>query len=299
MSKINFITLISCLVLIGCTEQKEIGLSDKKKEEIRNFSTQLTKNINRFDLEMFEKNCGYNGFKSIISGQSTVKKSILDHIFLYQIKPKFKFQILSLIHNIREENGTASILKLEHLQSHSELTLLIEYKRSFDFIKYRIEFYDDKLVFTDVFSFADDQWYSDRILNERDLSSRYKQAIGEKGKILWHIDRFRNGDTLDIRSSLYRVPTSRINGNWLSLKKLYLAKSLGDSVYAKVLQDENKNNGSTYIKYIHNQYFDSTNVRSNYNLISKEVGTSERLETLIQSNYKWKTITNDENEYAD
>ena len=56
------------------------------------------------------------------------------------------------------------------------------------------------------------------------------------------------GDTLEALYSLYDIPETHQLGNGLSIRKLNLAYTLGDSVYANVLATEYDKNKSLYIK---------------------------------------------------
>ncbi len=105
-------------------------------------------------------------------------------------------------------------------------------------------------------------------------------------------ERLRLGDTLEALNYLYDIPESRQTGNWLTFKKLYLAQSLGDAIYSSVLGTEFENNKSLYVKYLYHLYFsDSSDLETVYSILSKEIGESVTLDSLISACPKTRKST--------
>ena len=193
-------------------------------------------------------------------------------------------------------------MRLDHYDSYSELILLLTFKGVYDFFKYRIEFIKNDPNLTDFYHYTDNLWYSEKVINMLRMNSKYDAFSDQRhqanGAIRASEQALIIGDTLEALYSLYDIPETHQEGNWLILRKLNLAITLGDSVLADVMATEHKNNKSLYMNYLYNYYFgDTATLKSTYELLAAELGESETLDSLITEGYLWNVESKDNNSY--
>jgi hypothetical protein len=267
------------LLVLSCknSDKSEFQLlTEEEKTKIESLSHRLITSINEFDFSVVNNHWSNEAFKERVSNITGTQKSVFEHIFEKDLKRTIKVGNLSIIHLINSNQGKASFLKLEHLKDHSELTLLLTFNSSFNFLKYRFQIVKGKPALCDFYQFADNLWYSEKIINSLRLASKSEERL-----IL--------GDTLEALNYLYDIPESHQTGNWLTFKKLNLAQSLGDTIYSSVLVTEFENNKSLYVKYLYHLYFsDSSDLETVYSILSKEIGESVTLDSLISSRSYWE-----------
>lgn len=281
--------------LFACSEPKKPDraiLTPEQQSEIESISNELINSINGFEFSVIN-NCWNNeAFKERVSTHlNKPQKSLLNHIFEKDLRMTIKTGNLSIIHQVNSDNGKISFFSLTHFDFHSELTLLLTFDGRFNFFKYRIEFINNKPAITDFYHYKDNLWYSEKIVNMLRLNSKFDAYSDERHQanraVLVTERALNNGDTLAALYSLYDIPETHQLGNGLSMMKLNLAFSLGDSIYANVLATEYDKNKSLYMKYLYKLHFDSANLNSVYELLTTELGNSAALDTLIKQQNYW------------
>ncbi|WP_420583278.1 hypothetical protein [Reichenbachiella sp.] len=288
-------TLLLILVAISSCSNKKTEtepLTAEHKAKIVGLSKDLIKSINDFDFSIVNSTWSNKAFKDRVSNITGTQKSVFEHIFEKDLKRKIKTGNLSIIHHINSTNGAASFFNLDHKDHHSELTILLTYNDNFNFFKYRIEIENQKPVLSDSYNFRDNLWYSEKIINSLRLASKHNAFSNDRRETNIAIhnsdQELLKGDTLEALYYLYDIPTTHQTGNWLSFRKLTLAQSLSDSVYASVMVTEYENNKSLYMKYLYHLYFsDSTDLEKVYDILSEELGESKTLDSLVSSGSFW------------
>ncbi len=289
------IPLITLLFLASCSQtanSEHSVLTEEQKSEIAEYANELVISINNFDFSVINETWSNEAFKQRFTNLTNAQKSVFDHIFEEDIKRMIKVGNLLIIHTVNQNEGNVELLDLNHFDSYSELTLLLVFEGRFDFYKYRIEQRNKQSVITDFYQFSDNLWYSEKIMNALKLNSKYDAFSKERHKVNQAIDNYDqaliHGDSLGALMSLYDVPETHQTGNWLSLRKLNLAASLDDTLYAEVLYEEYEVNKSLYMKYLYNYYVqDSVNLEEIYQLLATELGSSETLDSLVNSGSFW------------
>jgi len=281
--------------VFGCSESKKSERSvvtPQQQSQIESFSNELINSINEFDFSVINNTWNNVAFKKRVAVHiNGTQMSVFDHFFEKNLRMTIKTGNLSIIHQVNSGNGKVSFLGLSHFDFHSELTLLLTFAGRFDFFKYRIEFINNKPAITDFHHFKDNLWYSEKIVNILRLNSKFDAYSEERHQandaIRASEEALAYRDTLEALYSLYDIPETHQHGNGLSMMKLNLALTLGDSVYANVLATEYDKNKSLYMKYLYTLYFDSTNLNSVYELLTSELGNSEVLDTLVNEQNYW------------
>ncbi len=287
--------LIILVFLFGCSEPKKAErpvVTPEQQAQMESFSNELINSINGFEFSLINNTWNNEAFKERVATHiNKTQQSVFNHIFEKDLRMTIKTGNLNIIHRVNSENGKISFLRLTHFDFHSELTLLLTFDGRFDFFKYRIEIINNKPAITDFYHFMDNLWYSEKLVNILRLNSKFdaysderhqaNRAIRASDKALTY------GDTLEALYSLYDIPETHQLGNGLSLMKLNLALTLGDSIYANVLATEYEKNKSLYMKYLYTLYFDSTNLNSVYQLLTSELGSSATLDTLVNKQNYW------------
>ena len=296
------ISTIILTFLFGCSEPKETKhpkITPEQQVQIGSFSNELIKSINDFDFSVINNSWNNEAFNERISNQITkTQQSVLEHFFDEKIGRTIKFGNLNIIHRVNSDHGEVSLLRLDHLERHSELILLLTFEGIYDFFKYRIEFIGNKPSITDYYNYADNIWYSQKIISTLRLNSKFDAFSDERHlanqSLLNSKKQLSIGDTLEALYYLYDIPESHQTGNWLSLRKLNLAMSLSDSIMADVMVTEYQKNKSLYIKYLYNYYIgDTTNLNSTYELLALELGESQTLDSLVNNGSLWNLENND------
>jgi len=267
-------------------------VTPEQQAQIESFSIELINSINGFDFSIINKTWNDQAFKERVAVHiNRTQKSVFNHIFEKDLRMVIKTGNLNIIHQVNSENGKVSFLRLTHFDFHSELTLLLEFEGRFDLIKYRIEIIDNKPAIIDFYYFKNNLWYSEKIVNILRLNSKFDAYSDERHQANRAIrasdEALAGGDTLEALYALYDIPETHQLGNGLSMMKLNLAMSQGDSIYAKVLATEYEKNKSLYLKYLYTLYFDSTNLHTVYQLLATEIGNSVALDTLLNKGIYW------------
>ena len=290
----SIIFLIIIALSFNCSESNNVKkpkLTDKQKKEIHSFSKELIRSINGLEISAINESWSNKAFKSRVSNITRTQQSVFEHIFEKDLKRIIKVENLSIIHEINSGQGNAFFLALNHFEHYSELTLLLTFDKRYDFFKYRIEIIENRPAITDFYQFKDNLWYSEKVVGALRLNSTFKAYSEERNRTNRALknseEALRYGDTLEALYFLYDVPEIHQVGNELSMKKLNLALSMGDSIYASVLTTEYMNNKTLYIQYLYNLYFHSPHLNEVYKLLANELGNSEALDSLIESERFW------------
>lgn len=288
------IPAIILIFFFGCSEPKKTErpkVTPEQQVQIESFANDLINSINGFDFSIINNSWNDATFKSRVSNLTKTQKTVFEHIYEKDLKRTIKVGNLHIIHQVNSENGKVTFLALNHFDFHSELVLLLTFEGRFDFFKYRIEIINNKPAITDFYHFKDNIWYSEKIVNMLRLNSKfdaYSEERHQANRAVQASEQAQNyGDTLEALYSLYDIPETHQLGNGLSMMKLNLALSLGDSIYANVLATEYDKNKSLYMKYLYTLYFDPTNLNSVYELLTSELGNSAALDTLINEQNYW------------
>jgi len=293
---IKFIIVLLIIPLVySCS--KYIGedvpaLTPEEKSQVEVYSQRLVQSINDFDYSVITETWNNDAFKTRVRKHTRVQKSVFDHLFEKQIKMTIKIGNLALVDLVHTEKMDVSIVSIDHLKGYSELILLISFPEGFDFFKYRIEMIDQQPSLSDYYQYKDNLWYSEKITKVLLISTKHnifseERHLAEEAIISSDL-LLSSGDTLEALKALYIIPKSFMVGNWISLKKLKLASSLNDSIFAEVLNEEHANNKSLYLRYLYNFHFnDSTNNETISKMFQEEIGASQFLDSLIQKGGFW------------
>ena len=289
------IAAIILVFLFDCSEIKKTErprVTLEQQVQIEALSNKLIKSINGFEFSVINNTWNNAAFKERVAVHvNKTQNSVFDHFFEKDLRMTIKTGNLSIIHQVNSDNGKITFLDLNHFDFHSELTLLLTFAGRFDFFKYRIEIINNKPAITDFHHFKDNLWYSEKIVNILRLNSKFNAYSEERHQANEAIraseEALAYGDTLKALYSLYDIPETHQLGNGLSMMKLNLAVTLGDSIYTNVLATEYDKNKSLYMKYLYTLYFDSTDLNSVYQLLTSELGNSAVLDTLIDKQNYW------------
>lgn len=288
------ILIFSLIIFFACDEQEKTRqFTEKEKKVITAFSNQLLKSFQEFDPSFVKNKWSIQAFRKRITGLNKVQNDVLNYIMEEFVNNQIKFGNVSLVNEIYENSGKVYHSGLQHFGSYSELTLLLNYEASFKLLKYRIEFIKGKPCLSDAYDFRDNTWYSEAIKNNIYLNSRYNAFSEERrqANLAWngYIYSLNRGDTLNAYRSLLDIPDTHLIGNTISIAKLNLAMSLGDSLLIETLVEESAKNESIYMRYLVAFYFlEESDMMTISEELSKETGNKAALDTLFQKYYFWQ-----------
>ncbi|MFY0593839.1 hypothetical protein [Roseivirga sp.] len=296
IAALNLFTSLFICLITSCTNSEKankVALTDEAQNRIQSYSEELIGSINNFEFSIINNSWDYSAFRVRVSEKiNKTQRSVLNHIFDDNLRMTIKSGNLSIVHRINSEKGHVSLIRLKHFEYYSELTLLLTYDGYFNFFKYRIEFIQNSPKLTDYYDYSENLWYSEKIKSVLELNSKYIAHSPERRQANLALDQSRlalqAGDTLEALYLLYDIPDSHSKGNSLSLRKLGLAVTLGDSIFSDVLFTEFDRNQSTFMKYLYHYYeSDTTNLKLTINLLSKQLGGSSKLDSLFEQGYLW------------
>lgn len=281
--------------LLACSGPKKPELdklTELQRGDIQELSEKLVKSINDFDFSVVNTSWDNQAFRSRIKGITKTQSSVLNHLFDKDLKPSIKAANLSILYDVNTYKGKATVLKLNHFDTHSELTMLLTFEESFNFLKYRIEHVQSRPVLTDFYTFLDNTWLSQQIIKNLQLSTKYTAFSQERRETNLALtssnQHLSDGDTISALNYLNEIPQSHQTGNWLSLRKLDLASTLGDSIYSSVLETEYEKNNSLYMQYLYALYYDDfAGLFKVYESLTGEIGESKMVDSLLKSNSAW------------
>jgi hypothetical protein len=157
--------------------------------------------------------------------------------------------------------------KIIYFPKHAEIVLIMEFGKSADFWKYRIELFEGKPKLTDYYSFRDEVWASENMKNTIILNSKYLNTSNERTKAnrcLYESENYlRNGDTLSALEILYEIPETHLMGNAISYKRLGLALVFDENIFYEALELEKEINPSRYINYLYGYYYGDSIILNN------------------------------------
>lgn len=289
----RILILICLLFVMACSEkqQQQKPLTDGERQQIAALTDQLITSINGFDFAVVNNTWSNTAFKRRIVNITNTQQSVLDHLFEEDLKQTIKFGNLSIIHEVNDGRGKASLLNIQYFDYHAEALILLSFPETFHFCKYRIEMVKGSPVLSDFFQLKDNLWYSQRLMSTLKVNSQYDAFSEERQQANLAMDAsteaLNAGDTLLALQYLYEVPDVYEVGSWLSVKKIDLAANLADTIFSSVIYTEYQSNQSLYVQYIYNYYFDTTALSSTYQSLEKELGVTGSLDSLVSANKVW------------
>ena len=287
--------IISTSLFLGCNRGENVGkkpLNNKDRVVIEEFAHSLVHSFNNNDYTLIRNYWDNEAFKERIDNLTKAQMSVFIHFFDKVFKQKIVVANVSFINRINTGNGKALISAIKHFEFHTEVSIRITISDNFNYVKYRVELKNERPYLCDFYDFKEGIWYSQNIKNLINLNSKFKAGSSQRtqaNNALKHSeDILSQGDTLSALLYLGEIPETHWMGNGLSIKKLNLASSLGDSIYASTLASEFRYNKSIYMEYLHSLYFqDSVKLKNVLNSLSKQTGDTLVLDSLAVNQYFW------------
>lgn len=287
--------LLICLILIACSDQSSskepLPLTDQDREQIAEFSGRLIASINGFDFSVFNSSWNNPAFKRRMKQIDHTQKSVLAYLS-EEMEKQIKFGNLSIIHEVNDGRGEVLQVGLNFFDTYAELVLLSNFANAYNFFKYRIEMVGGRPVLSDYLEFREDFWYSEKIVNFLRHNSEYNAYSKERHQTNDAMNTSQaylaTGDTLSALQYLYEVPPTHQLGNELSLMKIDLAASLGDSIHASVLNAEFEQHPNLYVRYLYHYFYaDTADLEIVYQTLEDRIGDNNVLDSLVLAGKVW------------
>jgi len=253
----NFLVYTVVVLLLFCcqSKQKKVALNDQQYADIAVFAENLVSGYNNFDGKFVRNAWNDNGFKKRVGSMSEMEQSVFEHVYETRLQSNLKFSRLSLLNLIRRDSGTMKRQDLQRFEHHTELVLVTSFSEWLTISKYRLELVDGQATVTDYFDFRNGTWLSEEMARLLQLNITYgafseERKLANKGLSISE-ELLNIGDTLGALKALYTIPASHQSGNFVSLKKLRIAKYINDSTYSAILREEAQKNPSLYLRYLY------------------------------------------------
>lgn len=278
----------------GCSggDSSPAALTTEQKAAIASYANNLLRTFNSHDHSLVNDSWNHQAFKNRVSGLSKTEASLFAYIFEKQVKNDIRYTNLLIINEISKQGATAWLTRIQHFNTHSEITFSIIFPDGYTFTRYRVEMIGDKPYISDMYDFKDGTWYSESIKNFLLLNARYDGLSAERraayGAMNLSNQLLKKGDTLGALEALYEIPPSHWVGNGLSIKRLELAANLNDTLYADVLDTEFSYNQSLYLQYIYYLGIeDDAALFKVLETLKNETGITDQLDSLVRTDAVW------------
>jgi hypothetical protein len=294
----RFTILILLLVCFSCKNENEkkiinvLGNSDK--DLIKTFANNLYISINNYEYELIRSSWDNELFRKRVNKLTKTEQTVFDYYFDKEFATVILNENIDLVNKLKFNTGKLFFSKITYYPTHAEIIYSLRFAKNVDFWKYRVELINNIPKLTDYYSFRDEIWQSQNIINIIRLNSRYTATTKERqqaNRSLMESDKYLlHGDSLFALQLLYEIPETHLIGNALSLKRINLAFKLNDTIFASVLIREKEFNKSTYISYLYGYYFyDTIELDKVFYKLEQELGTKNMiLDSLKTLNYFWR-----------
>ncbi len=285
--------ILLAFALFGCQSEPEVvRLSSTQKLEIEKASKALVASINNYDYDLINALWSDLGFKERLRGITRTQQSVFEHLFKSKIRMMIKSGNLSMVNSIFDYGGELEIMSIEHFDSYSELNLLLTDSDFFEFFKYRVEWVDNKPALVDYKNIRNDQWFSESIVDDLKLNSKYNAFSTERAEanraMLLYESAKDGGNYQEALEALELMPVSHRRGDWYRLMRIEMSMLIGDPIFSSVLQEEYNQSKGLYIQYLH---FLNKRDTIGTQLIRDKMALSDRgataFDSLIQAGAFW------------
>jgi len=295
MCKMRPFLILFLIVIAACQTKKEEEKQVAKLDPIacsilKQFSTDLTSSINRYEFTKFRGSWSDSSFKARIVGLTKIEKMLLREYYQEVFASEILNQPIEVIRTLKAYDGHMSFDKIIYYPRHAEATFSYTYLNAVGFWKLKLVLINGRPMVTDLYSFKEKKWLSKKIKSYLRLNAKYTSVSEERRNAnLFQIEAsnlLRAGDTVAALAKLYQIPSDYKLGDDLSLQRMQLAYSLGDSYFAESLEREQELNPSPYINYVcAYQYGDTQQLNSSIRQLEKELNISNSITDSLYNGY--------------
>ncbi|HAA21901.1 MAG TPA: hypothetical protein DCR93_33520 [Cytophagales bacterium] len=295
-SRFTWFALLIIGLLTACSEPKPqapAAFTEAQKQKMTRYAQDLVASINAYDFDVMNAGWNEEAFKRRVTRQvSTTEVNMFNDFYQKKLRLQLKLNNLRIYHRVHDYTGEATLYRLDFYDRYAELVILATFPYSFNFRKYRMELRKGRPAMVDFYDYAEDQWVSELMIGFLRLNNRYRAGSDERTNANLAMQRaersLREGDTLGALQWYYEIPSTHQQNAYVSLRKLNLAETQGDSLWNTVLTREYQDNPSLYVQYLHQYYRgDSTDMVAMYQEIARIVGASPELDSLRLQESFW------------
>ncbi|MEM1338411.1 MAG: hypothetical protein AAF634_09905 [Bacteroidota bacterium] len=251
----------------------------------------MTQSLDNFEFDFVKKAWSHDLFKRRIGKLGNTGYGVFNHIYETSIKNSILNFNLNLINKVKHSGATLKHINTNIVSNYVEATYMLVQDGYYYFVKYRIDIHKDLPYLTDIYSFKDDEWYSNKMREMVLLNLKHTALSPNRHEANRAFEDFQSSiNDNDYEHAFYaldRIPESHRIFNNYKIARLNTAAILGDSILLETIEQENDSiRGNTiYIDYLIAFYLrDAIYQEEVSTRMRKEIGISKHLLDSLQSN---------------
>ena len=290
-------TLVSKLFLLlllvsSCKDSGENGqLSPSQITSINQFVDELNKSLDNFEFDFIKTAWSHSIFKRRIGKLGNIGHGVFDHIYETTVKSSILRFNLDLINKVKHSGGILRYIKTNISDGYAEVTYLLIDEGYYSFIKYRIDIENERPYLTDIYSFKEDQWFSNSMRQVVLLNTKHTALSPKRHQANRALSDYQmamnDGNYEYAFDVLNQVPESHQIFNDFKIARINTAAQLGDSILRKTIELENDlNDGNNiYVDYLMAFYLNDSTYRNDVDRrMQFEIGIPKILLDSLKSN---------------
>lgn len=294
----KYFIIISFVLLVSCQSKDEKKQTSKldpiECSILKQFCTDLSASINRYEYLKFRRAWSDSAFKARIIGLSKIEKMLLREYYEDVFASEILNEYIEVITTLKAYNGSIKFEKITYYPKHAEAIFTHNFLNSVGFWKLKIDLINERPYITDLYSYTEKKWLSKRVKDFLKLNSKYTSVSQERRNAnisqLEASKHMRDGDTAAALEKLYQVPLEYQLGNELSVQRIRIASMLSESQLLETLEIEEEINPSFYVKYVCAYHFgDTAGLHNSIRQLHKELDIPNSLiDSLYSGAYYWQ-----------
>lgn len=276
--------LLFIFTFCSCGDSKDADhLTKDQVQQVNQFVEELNQSLKSFDFDFIKNAWSHSLFKEKIGRLGNIGHGVFNHVYETTVKNAIINVNLNLINRVKHSGATLKHINTNIIDNYAEVTYLLIEEGFYHFIKYRVEFLNEKLFLTDIYSFKEDSWFSKNMREVVLLNTRHTALSTKRHEANTALINYRqamnNSDYASAYLALNEIPETHRISNEFKIAKINTAAQLSDSLLLKTIEEESnfEEGNNIYIDYLIAHYL-------NDSLYKEEVDTRMRLEIGISKN---------------
>jgi hypothetical protein len=294
MSKFSIVISL-ILLFASCSSddvQKKKIYSQEEKKIIESYSKSLQDSINAINYHTLTSSWDLPLFQKYFIHESKISKKILRHFLQDKVNKAVGNYLLNFTDKVSKLNGNAQLLKIAHHGNYSDISFSFTYADTIEFAQLKVKLVKGKPKISDVFSFSNDELYSESLKKALKRNVNYTIQTDERKMANLAINDYMlaldAGEYEKALVNLLLIPETHQNDLSLVLR-LDAAEKENKSLYSEVLLSECTNSEHLYIKYKYASFFgDSIQMKEVLSELTDKFGNIKQSEAIKNGTMIWK-----------
>ena len=292
MKKLLLLLSLFSIFFLACQKQKE-PLSEAQRAEIDEFAQDLVESIQSGDYNLLKRVWDVDLFKYRTGLTNDGERYMLKYAFEESYTAHYDQQLAGMVNRVKYNQDEVFVPKVRHFEEHAEIVLAyLDVEGNVQFFLLRMDFRDGVLKLSDFYNYPLNSWESQVIRSEIKVNNRFRAGSAERSavnKMMADIGRLRSSGNFQAALELLEsAPKAYFQIPYFKLLQLHLAYELTDDIYARVLEEQIRNNHGFYIRYLYNDYYQNTDsLKQVFDEFEEETGSTFLVDSLRAGTYYW------------